>query len=160
MRTILILALLTIVIPACVSAQAQPPAKQSTEQALIKMDRELMDALVKNDQAVADRIETENFVFVNPGGGVEERGKAMAGPAPTFESFDTSEHNVRFNGNTAVLTGKAVVKGKLGNGTDISGTYRYLRVFIKQKGDWRLAATSAVEIRPPRATTATSTPKT
>jgi hypothetical protein len=152
MRTILVLALLTIAIPACVFAQ------QGTDEALIKLDRELMDALVKKDKAVADRVELENYVFINPGGGLEERGQARTGPAPTFESFEASDVVVRFNGDTAVLTGKAMVKGKLGNGTDITGTYRYMRVFVKQKGEWRLAATSAVEIKP-RTSTEKSTPK-
>lgn len=158
MRTILVLALLTIVIPACVSVQAQPPAKESTEQALIKLDRELLDAIVKKDKAVADRVELENSVFINPGGGVEERGQAMTGPGPTFESFETSELKARVNGDTAVLTGKAIVKGKLADGTDIGGPYRYMRVFVKQKGDWRLAATTAVPIKPPTPTTP-ATPK-
>ena len=153
MRTIFVLALLTIAIPTYVFAQ------EGTDQALIKLDRELMDALVKKDRAVADRIELENFVFINPGGGLEARGQAMPGPGPTFESMETSDQSVRVNGDTAVLTGKAMVKGKLGNGTDITGTYRYMRVFVKQKGEWRLAATSAVEIKA-RPSTEKSTPKT
>jgi hypothetical protein len=158
MRTILILALLTIVFPAYASAQkAQTPAKLNTEQALIKMDRELMDALVKKDKAVADRIELANHVFINPGGGLEEKGK-MTGAGPTFESMEPSDQSVRVNGDSAVLTGMAMVKGKLANGTDITGTYRYMRVFVKQKGEWRLAATSAVEIKP--ATLPAALPKT
>jgi hypothetical protein len=52
-----------------------------------------------------------------------------------------------------------MVKGKLANGTDISGPYTYMRVFVKQKGQWRLAAMSAVPIAQPKPTpTATPSP--
>jgi ketosteroid isomerase-like protein len=56
---------------------------------------------------------------------------------------------VRVDGDTAVLTGKALVKGKFANGADISGPYTYMRVFAKQKGQWRVAAVSIVPIMQP-----------
>jgi ketosteroid isomerase-like protein len=54
---------------------------------------------------------------------------------------------VRVHGDTAVLTGRVTAKGRLGSGRDISGQYRYLRVFVRRDGQWRLAAYSAVLIQ-------------
>jgi ketosteroid isomerase-like protein len=130
-------------------AQTKPvsaagPQSGAVEQALIKLDRELMDAAVSKDKAVFERVASDHYVFVNPGGRVQERGAPADGPI--LESIQTEDVMVRVDGDTAVLTGKALVKGKFANGTDISGAYTYMRVFAKQKGQWRVAAASIVPI--------------
>lgn len=159
MRRIVLLALLIFTAAALGFAQVpksdtkkEPKPVTDAEQALIKLDRDLMDAMVRDDMAMAHKLELENYVFVNPGGGVEEYRPQPAGSGPKFEMANTEDVKVRITGDTAVLTGKATIKGKLANGTDISGPYRYMRVFVKQKGEWRLIAASAVPIPPPPAT--------
>jgi Domain of unknown function (DUF4440) len=123
---------------------AVTPSPQSgeVEQALIRLDRELMDAVVRKDRTLFERTALTRFVFVNPGGGVEERADPPA--PPNIESIQTENVVVRVDGDTAILTGHATLKGKLANGRDISGQYTYLRVFVKQPSQWRLAAMSAV----------------
>jgi ketosteroid isomerase-like protein len=161
MRSIVLLAVFTAAIPSLVYAQTDPgkqtkstpsAAQQSgaVEQALIKLDRELMDAAVSKDKTVFERVASDHYVFVNPGGGVQERGASADGPI--LESIQTENVMVRVDGDTAVLTGKAMVKGKFANGTDISGPYTYMRVFAKQKGQWRVAAASVVPIMQPKQT--------
>ena len=160
MRSVLLFALLTAATPAAAqtgagAAQQQPaPAAQqgSAEQSLIKLDRELMDATVSNDMALFKRTALDTYVFVNPGGGLEEGTQPPSGPPAKFESLVPEDVRVRVHGDTAVLTGRATVKGRLGSGRDISGQYRYLRVFVRQGGQWRLAATSVVPIEQPRPT--------
>jgi Domain of unknown function (DUF4440) len=155
MRRILLFAVLAATIPLLSNGQTEPKTKPkptapassqtgATEQALTKLDRELMDAVVRKDRTLFERTALTRFVFVNPGGGIEERADATEGP--NIESIQTENVVVRVDGDTAVLTGKANLKGKLANGTDISGQYTYMRVFVKQKGQWRLAAMSAVPI--------------
>jgi hypothetical protein len=168
MRRFFLLAVFTATVPLLVSGQTDPGAQTkptpsasqqsgAVEQTLIRLDRELMDAAVRKDKTVFERTALDRYVFVNPGGGVQERAEAMDGP--NLESIQTENVVVRVHGDTAVLTGRAMVKGKLANGTDISGPYTYLRVFVKQKGQWRLAAMSAVPIQQPQPTpTATPSP--
>jgi hypothetical protein len=166
MRSILLLAVFTAGVPLLVYSQTDPGAQTkptpsagqqsgAVEQTLIRLDRELMDAAVRKDKTVFERTALDRYVFVNPGGGVQERGASTDGP--NMESIQTENVVVRVAGDTAVLTGKAMVKGKLADGTDISGQYTYMRVFAKQKGEWRLAAMSAVPIAQSR-TTPTATP--
>lgn len=161
MRHIVLMALVIFAVPVLGLAQVpKSDAKKETkplteaEQAVIKLDRDLMDAMVRGDMALGRKVEVENFVFINPGGGVEEYVASPSGSGPKFEMANTEKVKVRITGDTAVLTGKATIKGKLANGTDISGPYRYMRVFVKQQGEWRLVAASAVPIPPPPATTA------
>ncbi|HEX6125953.1 MAG TPA: nuclear transport factor 2 family protein [Pyrinomonadaceae bacterium] len=165
MRRIVLLALLMIAIPAFTLSQVpkdekkkMPPGKADVEQALIKLDRDLLDAMLRKDQTVADRVEVANHVFINPGGGLEVKGQPAVGPGPVIDSVDTSDAVVSVHGDTALLTGKAMVKGRFTNGPDITGPYRYMRVFVKQQGDWRLIATTVTPIKPPDPT-AVTTPK-
>src|SRR6185503_12014508 len=155
MRRFFLLAVFIAAVPLFVYGQTEPgaqtkpvpaagPQSGAVEQALIKLDRELMDAAVSKDKAVFDRVASDHYVFVNPGGGIQERGASADGPI--LESIQTENVMVRVDGDTAVLTGKAMVKGKFANGTDISGPYTYMRVFAKQKGQWRVAAVSIVAI--------------
>lgn len=168
MRSIVLLAVFTAAMPSLVYGQTDPGAQTkptpaasqasgAVEQTLIQLDRELMDAAVRKDKAVFERTATERYVFVNPVGGIQERGVATEGP--TIESLQTENVMVRVDGDTAVVTGKAMVKGKMANGTEINGPYTYMRVFVKQKGQWRLAAMSVVRIMQPQPTpTATPSP--
>ncbi|MGH9882101.1 MAG: nuclear transport factor 2 family protein [Pyrinomonadaceae bacterium] len=153
MRSILLLVVFAATIPLLANGQTEPKTKptapagqqsSAVEQALIRLDRELMDAAVRKDRTMFERTALTRYVFVNPGGGVEERSDSADGP--NIESIQTENVVVRVDGDMAVLTGKASVKGKLANGRDISGQYTYMRVFVKQQGQWRLAAMSAVPI--------------
>jgi hypothetical protein len=164
MRRIILLALLVIAVPAITFSQVtkdetkkMPPGKVDVEQSLMKLDRDLLDAMIRKDASMADRVEVANHVFINPGGGVEVKGQPVA-PGPVIDSVDTSDAVVRIHGDTAVLTGKAMVKGRFTDGPDITGPYRYMRVFVKQKGEWRLVATSVTPIKPLGAT-ASAPPK-
>ena len=158
MRSVLFLVLLAAATsaaaqtgPGAATPQPAPAAQQGgAEQALIKLDRELMDATVSNDMALFKRTALDSYVFVNPGGGLDEGTQPHPGPPAKFESLVPEDVRVRVHGDTAVLTGRATVKGRLGSGRDISGQYRYLRVFVRQGGQWRLAATSVVPIEQPR----------
>nr|MBA3766029.1 nuclear transport factor 2 family protein [Acidobacteriota bacterium] len=54
---------------------------------------------------------------------------------------------VRVYGETAVVTGRATVKGKY-KGMDISGQYRYTHVFVKQRGHWLVVTAQQTRVLP------------
>ena len=54
-------------------------------------------------------------------------------------SDELSDMKVRVYGNTAVITGKADVKGTLG-GKDTNGQIMFTRVYVKKGGSWRSVA--------------------
>src|SRR6266542_6109910 len=116
MRSILLLAVFTAAVPLFVYGQTDPGAQTkptssagqqtgAVEQALIRLDRELMDAAVRKDRTLFERTALTRFVFVNPGGGVEERAEAME-RGPNIESIQTENVVVRVDGDTAILTGR------------------------------------------------------
>jgi Domain of unknown function (DUF4440) len=155
MRSILVLVLFALALPSLMlSAQTEqatpkptPQAAQpmgAIEQELAKLDRELMDATVRNDQTLMQRVALDRHVFINPAGGVQERGDTRG---PKIDSLQPEDVQVRVHGDTAILIGRANVKGRFPDGPDISGAYRYMRVFVKQQGQWRLAATQITAIQ-------------
>lgn len=154
MKSILWLAVFAAVIPFLADAQTEPKTKpaasagqqsSAVEQELTRLDRELMDATIRKDKTVMERTAIDRYVFVNPGGGVQERGTA---PEANIESAETENIVVRVDGDTAILTGRVTVKGTLATGADISGRYTYMRVFVRRRDQWRLMAMSAVPIQP------------
>jgi hypothetical protein len=156
MRRILLLAVFGSAIPLLVFGMQTEPAKPkptppagqqmgTVEQAITKLDRELLDAAVRNDQVLLGRVALERYIFINPGGGIQEKGDTQG---PKIESIQTEDVQVRIHGDTAILIGRANVKGRFDDGRDISGAYRYMRVFVKQQGQWRLAATQITAIAP------------
>jgi Domain of unknown function (DUF4440) len=150
MRRILVLGVFASALPLLVLAaqnQEKPTSSAtqqtgSVEQEIVKLDRELMDAVPRNDRTLMQRLALDRYVFINPAGSVQEVGDTQG---PKIESIQTEDVHVRVHGDTAILVGKANVKGRFDDGRDISGPYRYMRVFVKQQGQWRLAA---VQITP------------
>ena len=150
MRRIVLLVLFIFVMTTLAVAQdpkgeTKKEAKTDAEQSLLKLDRDLLDAMLRKDRSIADRVEVANHVFINPNGGLEVRGEGTF-KGPVIDSVDSSDATVKVHGDTALLTGKAMVKGRFPDGPDISGSYRYMRVFVKQGGDWRLIATTVTPI--------------
>ena len=154
MRNILVAAMFALAIPSLiVYAQTNQPKPKPTpaaaqqmssaEQELTKLDRDLMDAAVRKDHSLMERIAVERHVFINPAGGVQELADTAG---PTIESIQPENVQVRLHGDTAILLGQANVKGRFPDGPDISGSYRYMRVFVKQQGQWRLVATQITRI--------------
>src|SRR5258705_10832800 len=116
MRRFFLLAVFIAAVPLFVYGQTEPGAQTkpvpaagqqsgAVEQALIKLDRELMDAAVSKDKAVFERVASDHYVFVNPGGGVQEKGAPPDGP--TLESLQTENLRGPADGDTPALTAKA-----------------------------------------------------
>jgi ketosteroid isomerase-like protein len=63
-------------------------------------------------------------------------------------SDELSDMKVRVYGNTAVITGKADVKGTLG-GKDATGQIMFTRVYVKKGGLWQSVAFQQTRVSNP-----------
>ena len=132
------------------TAQEKPVGEKmaatgSVEQAVRQLDRDLLDAMMRNDTALLEKVATDDYTITNPLGMVITKAQAIAGAKNfKFESLTPDDVQVRVYGDAAVVTGRATVKGQLKTPAatmqDISGQYRYTRVYVKQEGQWRLVA--------------------
>lgn len=60
------------------------------------------------------------------------------------DSFETSDLNIRVDGNTAVATGVVRIKGKDEKGRPVDMRLRYTDTFIRRDGRWQAWATQAM----------------
>lgn len=120
-------------------------AAGSDEQAILQLERDLQAAALKSDTTLFERVATDDYVVTNPVGMVGGKAESIAS-AKNFkmESLSTDDVRVRVYGDAAVVTGRATLKAQIatpaGAAQDISGQYRYTRVYVRQQGQWRLAS--------------------
>ncbi|MDQ3687169.1 MAG: nuclear transport factor 2 family protein [Acidobacteriota bacterium] len=118
------------------------------EQAVQKFMDEFTAALGRNDTAALERMYADDWSFVNPNGVLVTKAQALANMKSgtlKYESLSIDERNVRIYGNTAVMTGRATVKGQR-DGQDIAGQYRATSVLVKKGGNWQVVAQQSTRI--------------
>lgn len=116
------------------------------------MEQELGDALVKGDPDKLAQLLSDDLTHGNPCGSL--RGKApwiaatKAGQLKII-SFSNSDVQIRIYGETAVVTAINLLTAQ-GAGSDPSGRYRFIHVWVKREGRWQLTAHQATRITPGR----------
>ena len=147
MKHILVSVLIVIMATAALaqSESKAAPSKRSVEGQLIELERQLSDALVREDAAVLDRLWSNDLVFTFPAGKVSNKAQRLAGQKPAAqpsqsESETTNDEvKVHLYGNTAVVTVLSTWKGKTNNQA-YSSQFQATHVWVKQKGRWQLVA--------------------
>jgi len=149
-------AVLTLAFMLSLSAFAQNnPGDKGTkggggaEQQIKALEDQSNQAALKGDTAWAKAHSTGNNTFVDPQGAVSTA--ESNAPQPKFTALDTSEQNIRVFGNTAVVVEKASVKGTVNTPSgdqSIDGDYRLTRVWVKEGGQWKVAAGQVTKIAP------------
>src|SRR5689334_9028166 len=125
--------------------QQQSPNKDqqsSVEQAIRKLDGERIQAQIHADATALDRIYADDFIGVGPSGTVRTKPQVIADFTSgelKFQSITTEEVQVRVYGNTAVETGRSTMIGQ-DKGKDVPRDTRFTRVWVNQRGRWRLVA--------------------
>jgi len=124
---------------------------QSDEEQLKKIETDRAAAVVKGDIATLAAQTSEDYTLINMNG-------QMSGKAQMVNAFKTgqskltsdelSDMKVRVYGDTAVITGKADVKGTLG-GKDATGQIMFTRVYVKKDGSWQSVAFQQTRVSTP-----------
>ena len=88
MKQTLLSLLLTIMAAAAAFAQSESKAASSElpiERQLIELERQLSDALVREDAVVLDRLWSNDLVFTFPNGKVSNKAQRLAGQKPAAQ---------------------------------------------------------------------------
>lgn len=112
------------------------------------LEMQWRDAVVHNNVSVMDHLLADDYLGISANGTVETKAEELAqSRAGTLriQSLDISDIKVRVFGNTAVVTSKAELTGMNGQ-SDISGNYRYTRVYNKRFGQWKIISFEASRI--------------
>ncbi|MBV9959959.1 MAG: nuclear transport factor 2 family protein [Acidobacteria bacterium] len=152
-----VLTMLLLAVQTCVQAQqAGKPADKSsgksarsTEQELIALNQELIDALARGDRAAVDRIYAPEFVRTTVQGGLLTKAQALdsiKAPADGVKiTYESKEIQVFDYGNAAVLAYLSI-RHTENKGEKSDFLYRVTDTFIKRDGRWLKVASAGTPV--------------
>jgi len=115
---------------------------------IIELEEELRLAMLNSDIKILDELIDDSLTFVIPDGKIITKQMDLDGhiaKIQTTEELSPSEQTVQIHNDCAVVTVNMKLVGSY-NKIDISGQYRYLRVWSKRNKDWKVVAGSVVQI--------------
>ena len=125
-------------------AQGQTPAGKNDKavQEVIAFRNRYIEAEENRDMAFLDKILADDFFALNPQGKLLDKAGQLENlkrPDRTLKVLNPRETHVQFyaNGDVAILTEHVTVDGT-DKGKPFGGEYRFLRVFAKQNGNWKV----------------------
>ena len=124
---------------------------QDVQDQLKKLEMDRAAAVVKGDVEALEKSTADDYSLINVNGQMSDKSQMIS----NFKSGQTkltsdvvSDMKVRVYGDTAVVTGKADIKGTLG-GKDATGQIRFTRVYVKKDGRWQSVAFQQTRIANP-----------
>ena len=154
MNRIFLIAFALLLLSTAVLTQANKQASKTTriEAELMQIEREIGDANVRRDKAYFEKIEADEFIFTDSGGGLTNKTEDVSSfdkPAGETKlvSYTPDEMKVTVYGNTAVVMGRvtSVYRGPKGEATIRN---RFTDVFVKKNGRWQIVAGHSSRLRP------------
>ena len=107
---------------------------------VLRIERQWATDALKGDTAGLSRIFSDDLKYVHATGVVETKQallSAIESRAAVYESIDSEDVDVRVIGDAAVVTSSNRLQVKIG-GQELKLQARFLRVYLKEKGSWRL----------------------
>ena len=112
------------------------------------LEMQWREAQLSNDVSVMDRLLADDYIGISASGIIETKSEALAlRRAGTLHitALDLNDLKVRIYGDTAVVTSQANLEGTNG-ASNISGKYRYTRVYNRRYGQWKIVSFEASRI--------------
>jgi ketosteroid isomerase-like protein len=125
-----------------VFAQSKERPSAGTEQSVMRIERELLNAVLKGDASANERYLADTYVFTGPDGTVENKAQAIADLKSgdlKLQAASLDGAKVQVYGDTAIVTYSSNDKGTY-KGKDISGKTRWTDVFVSHNGRWQVVA--------------------
>jgi ketosteroid isomerase-like protein len=106
-------------------------------------------AILDSNTKAMDSLLADDYVAITPFGTLQTKDQTLASLRSGrwhFTTLNLFDRKVRFYGSTALVTSLAEVQASTPEG-DISGNYRYTRVYAKSpKGQWKIVNFEASEV--------------
>ncbi len=142
--------------------QSGKKAKQQlrSEQELMQVERDIGTANVGRDKAFFERIEADEFIFTDAGGGLTTKREDVASldqPPGEFRlvAYVPDEMKVYLYGQTAVVFGHVTTTARSSkDGREVTRQSRFTDVFVRRAGRWQIVAGHSSRMPPPAPTTA------
>lgn len=129
-------------------AAPQKPRGSAVEQAILRLEQQWQEALLASDTAALDRLYAETIVYTHSNGSVDDKatyiGNIKSG-ATKYQSLVRDDIKVQVFGNSAIVTCHWKVQ-TMSRGNLINTDARYIHVYVKQAGVWRMVAHQSTRI--------------
>jgi ketosteroid isomerase-like protein len=112
------------------------------------LEMEWRQAQLDNNTSIIDHLLADDYVGISANGTIETKAQVLAmrrAGTMRFTQLDLTDVKVRLFGDTAVVTSRADLQGTNGE-RDISGQYRYTRVYNRRLGQWKIVSFEASRI--------------
>ncbi len=112
------------------------------------LEQQWRQAVIQNDVTQMDHLLADDYMGISANGTVETKPQVLAlrkAGTVRIKTLELNDLKVRIYGDTAVVTSKADLEGTNGQ-SDISGNYRYTRVYNKRYGQWKIVSFEASRI--------------
>ncbi len=176
MKQILIICTLAVSVSSLALGQAKDQqegqkqaavANSQAEQEIIKLENELVEAGLRGDAAATDRLMADDYFFMTRDGVIHEKLKAALllrmksgesrtdlltrmkfgeGDEPTPQPTKIDDTVIHIYENTGVVIVRSTYKIQSADGRVVEVPTRYLHVWARQHGRWRLVAGSSTRI--------------
>ena len=120
----------------------------TSEEELLKVEKEFAKAIVKNDLEGIERLVAVDWIIVGPDGEIVERARffeVIKSGAMTHDAMESEDFRIRVYGDSAVVTGITRAKGKF-MGQEFSTEERATDVFVNRDGRWQCVLTHLTRI--------------
>ena len=143
------LAAVAMVHPQAARRRTAHDSTQEIGKAIEQYENQLRIASLKGDASWFQEHLAESYTEIDAEGKVSSRADVIQAYRTSDLAYDTmnlSEGSARiYNGNTVLLIQKEELAGGL-HGKNFSGVFRCSRLWIRQNGEWQLAATQLTRI--------------
>jgi hypothetical protein len=135
-----------LLLASCRAGGPLPANRANTEQELIQLERQYLEARLTNDRAFLDRIVADDFVSVNSGGAVAGKEEHLQNINMTpggerFTALDLEDVRARVYGDAGIVTGirkVSVAQGQF--------QLRFTHVFVRRGGTWQLVSSQVTPV--------------
>ena len=132
-------------------AQGQMKNNDKAVQEIVDFRNRYIEAEENKDVAYLDKIFSDDFFALNPQGQLLDKPHMLENMKRTdrvFKVLNPRETQVHFYGDVAILTEHVTVDGE-DKGRHFGGEFRFVRVFAKQNGNWKVVMAQGAPLAQP-----------
>ena len=157
-RRMALVSMLVAVLVQAAFANPQHPGmpraqKHDAHHEIDQLEEAWRNAALTSTVAAMNTLLADDYMAISARGTLQTKEQALARLASGrahYTSLALSDRKVRFYGTTALVTSFAEVAGSNADGEDISGSFRYTRVYVRNaQGKWKIVSFEASRIRQP-----------
>ena len=143
--------IIAVVIPlVCLLVLAKAQITRDGESEIRELERQRFRAMEQVDVAMLDRILSDDLIYTQANGLQQTKAEligVLGSGDMKYESITPNDVRVRTYHQAAVVTGRASIKIKTGEGEQ-SFKICYLDVYVKQDGCWQMVAWQSARVAP------------